>query len=328
VNGQTPVVPVAVVIVNYNAGALLDRCLEAVARQQLHPARVIVVDNASSDGSPREIGARYPWVELIALTRNEGFAAANNRAAEAAGDCEWLALLNPDAFPEPGWLDALWRAARAGDAASYGSRMLRAGDPDQLDGTGDVYHVSGLGWRRDHGTPASVQRDAGEIFSPCAAAALYRRDAFLAVGGFDERFFCYFEDIDLGFRLQLAGYRSRYVPGAVVAHQGSATSGERSDFSIYYGHRNLVWTYFKNMPGWLFWRFLPQHVLMNIISVVWFALRGRGGVVLRAKAAAVAGLPAALRERRRVQAARRVPSRSLMNLMARGWLGAYLKRYA
>jgi GT2 family glycosyltransferase len=329
VNGKPRTAPVAVIIVNFNAGALLGRCLESLAGQELAPARVIVVDNASTDGSLRDLGDRFPWAELIVLQHNEGFAAANNRAAREAADCEWLALLNPDAFPEPGWLAALWRAARAGDGACYGSRMLRAGRADQLDGTGDVYHVSGLGWRRDHGAPAAAtSRPAGEIFSPCAAAALYRRDAFLAVGGFDERFFCYFEDIDLGFRLRLAGHRCHYVPDAVVAHLGSATSGERSDFSIYYGHRNLVWTYFKNMPGWLFWRFLPQHVLMNIISVLWYSLRGRGGVILRAKAAALRGLPAALRDRRRVQAARRIRPPEVLGVMARGWLGAYFKRYA
>ena len=97
----------------------------------------------------------------------------------------------------------------------------------------------------------------GEIFAPCAAAALYRRAAFLEAGGFDEHFFCYMEDVDLGFRLRLLGYRCGYAPAAIVHHVGSGTTGARSPFTVYHGHRNLVWTYVKNMPTPWFWLYLP-----------------------------------------------------------------------
>ena len=123
-----------------------------------------------------------------------------------------------------------------------------------------------------------------------------------AVGGFDEDFFCYLEDVDLGFRLRLAGHRCMLVPDAVAHHIGSATTGgQHSDFAIYHGHRNLVWTFIKNMPGALFWLFLPWHLVMNLASIVWFSLGGHGRVILRAKLDALKGIPKMWRKRREVR---------------------------
>jgi len=319
---------IALVIVNHNSGECLERCLQAVAAQQLAPARVIVVDNASTDDSLAAARRRGASVEILAQERNLGFAAANNLAVAEAADCEWVALLNPDAFPEPGWLAVLAEAARARpDCASFASRLVRQGGTE-LDGTGDVYHVSGLAWRRHHGRPArTLDLDTEEVFAACAAAALYRREVFQAVGGFDEAYFCYFEDIDLGFRLRLAGHGCLYLPGAVCEHLGSATTGKGSDFSVYYGHRNLVWTFVKNMPGPLFWLYLPQHLLLNLATVAGFGWRGRARVVLRAKWAAVRGLAAAWRARRRIQGARRAGTGELRRQMARGWMQPYVNRH-
>jgi GT2 family glycosyltransferase len=142
------------------------------------------------------------------------------------------------------------------------------------------------------------------VFSACAAAALYRRDAFEAVGGFDEDFFCYLEDVDLGFRLRLAGHRCTYVPDAVVHHVGSATTVKDSDFAVYHGHRNLVWAYVKNMPGRLFWLFLPQHIAANLYIVVRYAIEGRWRVVMKAKWDAIQGIPRMWKKRRAIQAQR------------------------
>ena len=316
---------VAVIIVNFNSGALLAECLRHLQAQTRRPERVIVVDNASQDGSADRSAAEYPGVALVRMAQNIGFAAANNLAARQAGEVEWLALLNPDAFPEPEWLERLLQAGSAyPDCASFGSRMVDASDPHRLDGTGDIYHVSGLAWRRDHGRPASSGgREAGEIFAPCAAAALYRRAVFCEIGGFDEDYFCYFEDVDVGFRLQLRGHRCRYAPDAVVRHVGSALTGRRSAFSVYHGHRNLVWTWCKNMPGPLFWRYLPQHLLLNLIDVVWFVLRGQGRVILRAKWDALRGLPRCWRKRAIVQSQRRVSPWGLRELMRGGLLALY-----
>lgn len=311
---------VAVVIVNFNSGLLLGQCLHAVQVQTVRPARVIVVDNASTDESaPIARNAPSPC-DLLALHENIGFAAANNEGIRHAIGCEWVALLNPDAFPEPDWLEALLGAARAHPEFSFfASQQRLADDPSRLDGAGDEYSVAGLAWRRGHGRPASTLTDESrEVFSPCAAAALYRRDALLAVGGFDESFFCYFEDVDLAFRLRLAGHRCLYVPRALVRHVGSASSGPRSDFATYHGHRNLVWTFVKDMPGPLLLVYWPLHLLLTAISVIWLWRRGQGRVVLRAKRDAVRRFPSVWRQRRAVQVGRRASSWDLRRQMVGG----------
>jgi GT2 family glycosyltransferase len=306
------------VIVNANGGAHLDEALASLERQTQRPARIIVVDNASTDGSADGIEARHPGVEVVRSPENLGFAAANNLAARAADDCDWIALVNPDAFPERRWLELLLAAAaRHPEFAFFGSRLVSAADGDVLDGTGDVFHVSGMAWRRDHGSRAVARADE-EIFSPCAAAALYRRDAFLEVGGFDERFFCYYEDTDLAFRLRLAGYRCLYVDAAVCRHVGSALSGRTSDFTIYHSYRNQVWTYAKNMPLALLILYALQHALVNVLTIAAFTLQGQGGVVVCAKCDALRALPEILRERRVIQRSRQVGTRELRRLMARG----------
>jgi GT2 family glycosyltransferase len=185
---------------------------------------------------------------------------------------------------------------------------------------GDIYHVSGLHWREGHGQRARESYfHEKEIFSPCAAAALYKRDIFLDAGGFDEDYFCYAEDIDLGFRLRLLGHRCLYVPDAVVHHKGSASTGKRSDFSIFHGHRNLVWAYVENMPGPLFCLYLPYHLAMNVASVIWYALKGRLRVILKAKWDAIKGLPKMWRKRREIQARRVVSSWEIRKVMEKGW---------
>lgn len=296
---------VAVIVVNWNSDSLLTECLRHLSRQTVQPTRVVVVDNASSDGSAKNAES-FENVSLFKLSANLGFAAGNNRAL-AECDSEFVALLNPDAFPEVDWLERLLAAAKTYPGiAAFGCRQLRHGDSEILDGIGDIYHLSGLVWREQHGVQQR-QEDliTREIFSPCAAAALYRRQALVEAGGFDEDYFCYVEDVDLGFRLRLAGYKAMFVPDAVVHHVGSATTGgQRSDFSVYHGHRNLVWTFVKNMPGVLFWLLLPLHLLLNLIVISMFIIRGQGRVILHSKRDAIKGLPQAWAKRKKIQADR------------------------
>jgi len=203
---------VSVIIVNWNGKRFLERCLLALMNQTVRPHEIILVDNASTDGS-LEIARQFPLVRLIALNQNTGFARGNNLAIKAASaDSEWIALLNPDAFAEPCWLEELLRAAQRNPGFDmFGSKLVNAGNPLLLDGAGDAYHMSGLVWRMGHAkTVSSVTENEGEVFSPCAGAALYRHSALREIGGFDENYFCYVEDVDLGFRLRLAGYRCLY----------------------------------------------------------------------------------------------------------------------
>lgn len=319
---------IAVIVVNWNSGDLLRECLVALERQRRKADRILVLDNASSDDSLARAAAACPRAEVVRLERNLGFAAANNAGLRLASDCDWVALLNPDAFAEPDWLDVLAQAAETHEGYASFASQLRAADAEGLlDGTGDLYHVSGAAWRAGHGEPvADEHHQPCDVFSACAAAALYRRDALLEVGGFDESYFCYMEDVDLGFRLRLAGYRCLYVPRAVVRHVAWGTTERRGRFSVYHGHRNLVWTYWKDMPGVLLLLYLPQHVLLNLATVAWFALHGDGGVILKAKWDAVRGLGRVWRDRRCTQSRRRVGAWALRRALTTGWLTPYRAR--
>ncbi|MDB5799595.1 MAG: putative glycosyltransferase [Rhodocyclales bacterium] len=297
------------IVVNFNCASTLGRCLESIRAQTVRAHRVIVVDNGSSDDSAAVAAAGYPEFQFISLQYNSGFAAANNLAARMADECAWFALVNPDAFLAPDWLEQMLNAVeRYPGAGCLASCLIMDGTPDLLDGAGDIVHASGLVWRRAHGQPLATEPSGErEVFSCCAAAALYRADAFLQLEGFDETFFCYVEDVDLGFRLRLAGYSCWYVPAACARHVGSASSGgKRSRFAVYHGHRNLVWCYAKNMPSILLWACLPLHLTATALTLLLFSLRGMGGVILRAKVDAIRGLPRVWRQRQVVQRARAV----------------------
>jgi GT2 family glycosyltransferase len=289
-----------------------------------------VIDNGSVDDSMANLEENWPILNLHVkrLPNNLGFAAANNIGARLARG-QWLALLNADAFPEPDWLEKLIEATEDyPDYSCFASRQIQANDPELLDGTGDSYHVSGVAWRRNINYPVNQYGlSIEEIFTPCAAAALYLRDAFLEVGGFDEDFFSYFEDVDLGFRLRLHGYRALFVPGAVVHHVGSTTFGINSDFSLYHSHRNLVWTFFKNMPTGLLLKYLPAHIMVNLSYMLYYTFRGRGRILWKAKWDAICGLPLIFDKRKEIQKSRTVTNSKLLASMERGWLQLYMRKY-
>jgi len=310
----------AAIIVNWNSWGELTGCLEALMAQSEPFDRILVIDNDSRDPAPAAVS---DWqdaglIELYSLAANEGFAKANNIAIAKVVDCDWIALVNPDAFLDPAWHEQMRRAAAMHPrVASFSSAMLMANDRSRWDGLGDVYHISGLVWRRAHGRrEADVMAEAGPVFSPCAAAAFYRRESVIEAGGFDEDYFCYLEDVDLGFRLRLLGYDARLNPGAVCYHVGSATTGsQHSDFAVYHGHRNLVWTFLKDMPGVLLWSLLPLHLVLNLITVLRFAVHGQGRVILRSKWDAIKGIPAVWRKRRALQAGRQCSTRELWRML-------------
>lgn len=307
---------VSVVIVCWNSAAHLPRCLAALQAQTYLDFEVILVDNASTDRSTTDVASRYPKLHMRVkrLTSNLGFAAASNVGAGLARG-PWLALLNPDAFPAPDWLQKLRRAASSHPLSFFASRQIQAARPMLLDGEGDVYYSSGLALRKNYNIPHFRPGQPREVFSACAAAALYPREEFIAAGGFDENYFAYHEDVDLGFRLRLRGLRCFMVPEAIVHHVGAASTGFRSGFAIYHGHRNLVWTYAKDMPAPWFWLYLPLHLVTNLISILYFSLLGHGVSILRAKIDAIRGLPRALRQRRLIQAQRRVSGSEVVRHM-------------
>jgi GT2 family glycosyltransferase len=242
-----------VLIVAFNSGAHLQKALDGLAAQTMSDFEVVVWDNDSIDGAA--VAASLPAnARLVRSTRNLGFAGGCNAAArETRG--ELIALLNPDAAPEPTWLERLVAALDAEPKASMAASVQLAADKvGVLDGVGDVYHVSGVCYRGG--------------FGPCGAAALYRRAAFESAGGFDERFFCYVEDVDLAFRLRLLGGTCVLAGDAVVRHVGSASTGRRSEFTVYHGVRNRLWTAIKNVPAPLLPLTLTLHVGVLAIQLL------------------------------------------------------------
>ena len=320
-----PLNKIAVIIVNWNSGKYLGKCLGSLKAQTLTPHRVLIVDNASTDESLLGLERRFEDWEFIKLDRNTGFAAGNNLAVAQAEDCDGVVFLNPDAIPHPDWLAKLKEAAvRFPKGVWFGSHM-RGYKNNRMDGTGDIYHVCGSAWRRDHGLPETA-REAGEIFSACAAAALIRKNAFLGENGFDENFFCYFEDVDLGFRLRLKGHQCFYVPDAVVEHVGSASTDQYSDFAVYHGQRNLVWSYLRNMPDIWFWVYLPQHILFNLSALAWFSLKGKMIPVFKAKWDALKEIPRVWALRKETQSTKSVSSRKVLNAMCKGFWIPYSRQ--
>lgn len=316
-----PTVPlVSIVILTWNSASHLPVCLSALSQQTMQDVEIIFVDNGSTDGSLdllETLRLNFP-MRTERLRSNRGFAAANNLGARLAQG-RWLALLNADAYPESHWLENLIKAAEQNPQFNFfSSRQLQADTPEVLDGAGDAYHISGLAWRQGYNLPAEAQGlQTGEVFGACAAAALYRTQDFLHVGGFDETYFSYYEDVDLSFRLRLAGGRCLYVSDAVVHHVGSASTGKTSDFVYHHVHRNLVWTYLKNMPGALFWLFLPLHMAVNLyVSMQVWIKEGRS-IVFKAKLDALRALPSVIRMRRQVQNMRKVSLRELYRVMSK-----------
>ncbi len=292
---------IAVIIVNYNGGSMLRECLVSIVAQTHKPDITIVIDNDSNDGSVDCVEC-LDDVILLRSEKNRGFAAAVNRAVDYVVECDWVALINPDAVAADDWLFELNKGiAQYPEYVSFASRMMVYNNHQQVDGAGDAYHLSGRPWRLSNGEELS-QGDmmTKEVFSACGGAALYKRDVFCNLDGFDEDFFCYLEDVDFGFRLQLHGYKCLYLPKAVVSHVGSGVVGRGSDFQVYHAHRNIVWAYFKNMPFSLLLPTLPLHILMNLYTVLVFSLRGQGKLILKAKFDALIGMGHILSKRKQV----------------------------
>ncbi len=318
---------VSLVIVAWNSKAHLSLCLQKLSAQTFQDFEVIIIDNGSQDDAAEDALRRFPHlrIKLEKLAENRGFAAANNIGAKLATGT-WLALLNADAYPEPDWLEMLMQAAQNNPAFSFfSSRQIQASQPHLLDGDGDVYHVSGLAWRRGYNLPCEKNAQPQEVFSPCGASALYLREEFLQAGGFDEDFFSYHEDVDLGFRLRLLGKRCLHVPQAVVHHVGSASTGRRSDFSVYYGYRNLIWGFYKNMPASLLFLYLPLHVVTILFFILYLSMRGQGRVIFRAVGDALRGLPAVIKKRSIIQSNRQAAARDLKSVMSAGLLAPYIE---
>jgi GT2 family glycosyltransferase len=301
-----------VVIPNCNGAAWLPGCLEALAAQTFEDYEVLVVDNGSTDQSVSFLRKSHGHVRLILFERNHGFAAAVN-AGIAAARGEYVALLNTDTIAGPDWLAALVRVLDGSPetTGAVASKMLSLDDPDCLDDAGDALSWTGAAEKLGHGERAQGFTYRDEVFSVCAGAALYRRSFLDAVRGFDERFFAYLEDVDLGLRGRLLGYRYVFEPSAQVLHKGHGSVLSRAHY-VRLMTRNRLMLFVKNLPLSLLFKHLPQLLYGQLYFLIAYR---RPAASLAGYATLLACIPHIWRERRRALASCRVDGAEIERML-------------
>ena len=314
---------ISVIILNYDGRAWLPDCLDALAAQRGAPDfETVLVDNGSTDGSAAFVRTSYPQVRVIETGTNLGFAGGNNAGVRAARG-EWIAFLNNDTVADQAWLARLWAAHQAHpEFALITSRLVFLHDASIVDSAGDGYLRAGGAFKHGHGADAASFGAPREVFGACGGAFMIRRDAFDALGGFDDRFFMVYEDVDLSYRARLRGWRVWYAADAIVRHAGSGSIGAISRAAVFHGQRNLEWTWIKNTPRALLLTTALPHAIYSIAGVLHYVRIGLGGAALRGKLAAMARLPAVLADRARVQATRTVAAHEIARAMEGTWLAA------
>lgn len=240
---------VTIVIPNYNGKHFMEPCLASLREQTCQDYKVLVVDNASTDGSLEYMKEHYPEIEVIALDKNYGFSKAVNVGIQHS-TTPYVILLNNDTTVDPHYVEEMIKAIeRSPRIFSVSSKMIQMYHPELIDSAGDLYTLLGWGVCRGTGRPVSNYTEADEIFTACAGAAIYRRSAFSKIGYFDENHFAYLEDIDVGYRAKIYGYKNTYCPTALVYHVGSGTSGSKyNSFKVKLSARNNIYLNYKNMP--------------------------------------------------------------------------------
>lgn len=329
---------VSAIVVNWNGGEMLLDALASLFAQKGTSIEVILVDNASTDGSVEAATSRFgAALRTIRLPRNAGFAGGNN-AGFAAARGEWIFLLNSDAVCDPDAVAQLM--AFVADTPRVGQlacRVMQAEQPHVFDSAGLLLYPDGIcrtrGWEeKDLG-----QYDrATEVIAPHGAACALRVSMLRSIGGFDEDFFCYLEDMDLGVRGQLAGWSCWYVPTARVLHRKSATAGNYSVFKAFHVERNRIYCLWKWMPRFLL-VLAPLFTLNRYAMQAYAAWTHQGassgfmkqysslrlvGLLVQARVAAWWRLPKMLRKRRAITRQRRISTREWYDLISRFKLDA------
>ncbi len=240
---------VTIIIPNYNGCHFMEPCLASLKKQTYKDYQILVVDNASTDGSVEYVKEHYPEIEVIALKKNYGFSKAVNVGIRRS-TTPYVILLNNDTTADPYYIEEMVRTIEKSPRIfSVSSKMIQMYHPELIDSAGDLYTLTGWGVCRGVGRPVSNYTETDEVFSACAGAAIYRRQVFQKIGLFDEKHFAYLEDIDVGYRARIFGYRNLYCPTALVYHVGSGTSGSKyNSFKVRLSARNNIYLNYKNMP--------------------------------------------------------------------------------
>lgn len=267
---------VTVVIPNYNGKTLLENCIKTLEQQTLRDFKLLVIDNGSTDGST-ELTSEILDMEIVELGENTGFCKAVNLGIKKT-KTPYVILLNNDTEAEPHFVEELLKGIKQSENIFSGSAMmLDFKKRNIIDNAGDYYVPLGWARARGKGKQASFYEKEVDIFSSCGGAAIYRMELLQKTGLFDERHFAYLEDVDLGYRAKIMGYRNRYLPAAKVYHVGSATTGTRyNEKKVFLAARNTMFVIYKNMPLGQWIINLPFLVLGVLIKWLFFVRRGFG----------------------------------------------------
>lgn len=272
---------VTVVIPNYNGMKYIPDCLQALSAQKF-PARILIVDNGSTDGSVRWIEEHYPEYELCLLNENTGFCNAVNVGIEKS-ETPYVILLNNDTKVKPGFIENLVCAIEKSESVfSVSAKMLCMADESRMDNAGDLYCALGWAFARGQGKNAEKYEKPAGVFSSCGGAVIYRKAILDKIGGFDNTHFAYLEDVDIGWRARINGYVNRYEPNAQVLHAGSGASGSKHNaFKVNLSSANSVYIIRKNMPllQWLI--NLPLLLIGFLVKTLFFTLKGMGGIYVK-----------------------------------------------
>jgi GT2 family glycosyltransferase len=289
---------VSIIIPNYNGALYLDKCLRSLQVQTYRKFEIVIVDNASQDESITIAQAAVPEARLIIQKHNTGFAGGVNAGIKASRG-EWVAVINNDTELAPDWLaECIAMIQKQPEAAFLACRILEFTGRERLFSAGDCFLRAGIGYRRgqEQTDREDFHREC-EIFSTSGCAALYRKEIIEELSGFDERFFAYLEDVDLGLRLQAANYKGFYTPRAVVFHHGGATSGgEFSRLSVRLRTRNSLLLLIKSLPVPILLRCLPMIFLSQLAWFLRAAVHKRLGSYLHGLAEAFVLAPAMMRD--------------------------------
>jgi GT2 family glycosyltransferase len=309
--GRTDLPSVSLIIASHTGRRDLRRCLPSVLGDDYPNLQVIVVDNASTDGTAELVEREYPSVKIIRNESNLGFGRANNAGARDATG-KYLAFLNQDAVVRLGWLDRLVMALEAHPEAALATpKILLLDDPDTINACGDQSHYTGLSFCRGAGQPADSFAELESVNAVSGAAFVIRGDVFKELGGFDDDFFLYMEDIDLSWRARLSGYSCLYVPDSIVLHDYELTFGPDKS---YYQERNRGLMLLKNLRWRTIGLLLPALLLSELITWSWIVLRDTRNVDNKARAYGwiLRNWRAVAESRRQVQAQRRITDKELL----------------
>lgn len=322
---------VSAIVVNYNGKKFLKECIESLSNQTYQPIEIILVDNASTDGSTELINKLFPSVNIIKLNANKGFTGGNIEGLKHVKG-EYIFLVNNDVVLDKECIYNLVLSMEKSPEIGIGAVKMLVYGTNIIDSAGDGFSTALKGFKRGEGLNSSNFDKEEFVFGACAGAAIYKREMINEIGFFDDDFFIIFEDVDLNFRAQLYGWKVLFIPSAIAHHRVRSTIGMLTDTAVFYSLRNCELVRIKNIPLSIFIQYFPFFVLAEFLDLLYFAIKNRKiKLYIKAKISVLKIMPSMLKKRDTIMERRRVSNKYLKNLMTpifqKGFFLSKLKKF-